>query len=185
MAGQPRLTLQSNNCLIYLAFSRTPTFFSHCVLVSRCTSVLHFIIPLNPLSAVASVFQVVDFASSILSKGKDLYKSSDGALRENAEAETVTVRLRELTDNRRFTTQVTNPEELQLHEICNETKVISETLYLHLIKLKVPRGQERRKWKSFRQALKTVWSKPDLDRLAGRLAELRNELDTHLLVSLR
>ena len=55
--------------------------------------------PLSALSVVASVFQVVDFASSIISKGKYLYKSSDGALRENAEAETVTVRLRELTEN--------------------------------------------------------------------------------------
>ena len=144
--------------------------------------------PLSALSVVASVFQVVDFASSIISKGKYLYKSSDGTLRKKAEAETVTVCLRESTENIGFTslrTQVTNPEELQLHKICIETKSISEALYLHLIKLKVPRRHEGRKWKSFRQALKTVWSKPDLDRLAGRLAELRNELDTHLLVSLR
>ena len=137
--------------------------------------------PLSALSVVASVFQVVNFASSIISKGRYLYKSSDGALRENAEAETVKVRLRELTENiglASVRTQATNPEELRLHEICIETKSISEELYLHLIKLKVSRGHEGRKWKSFRQALKTVWSKPDLDRLAGRLAEFRNSL-TH------
>ena len=62
--------------------------------------------PLDPLSAlfvVASVFQMVDFASSTISKGKYLYKSWDGALRENAEAETVTVRIQEFTEEIGFT----------------------------------------------------------------------------------
>lgn len=155
--------------------------------------------PLSALSVAASIIQVVDFAGNIVSKGKDLYKSSDGALRENTEAETVTVRLREMTmklkDSQIFLQgssanapvgpQMSKPEELQLQEICDECLSISEQLLLHLSKLKVQMGQESRKWKSFRQALKTVWSKPDLDGLARRLGELRNELDTHLLVSLR
>ena len=44
---------------------------------------------------------------------------------------------------------------------------------------------ENRKWKSFRQALKSVWSKQAIDEMAKRLEVLRADLDTHILEILR
>jgi hypothetical protein len=154
--------------------------------------------PLDPLSALsiaATVIQFVDFASKIVSKGKHIYKSTDGVIRENGETETVTLRLRDMAND---VLQQSKPleyldgldvEELsqdhRLQNICRECSRVSEELLLHLGSLKVPKGTEHRKWKSFRQALKSVWSKQELDAVAKRLDILRNELDTQILVLLR
>lgn len=145
--------------------------------------------PFSAFSAAASAVQLVDFAAKLVSKGKSIYKSTDGALRENAEAETVTARLRDLTqylkDSNSSRPHELGQQETQIQAICTECSQISETLLAHLSDLKVPRSQEGRKWKSFRHALKSVWSKKELDHLASRLAILKGELDSHILVFLR
>jgi hypothetical protein len=75
--------------------------------------------------------------------------------------------------------------KLSLQQICTECAAISAELLKHLPDLKVPKGQEHRKWKSFRHALKSVWSKSGVDEMARRLSVLREELDTHVLALLR
>ena len=77
------------------------------------------------------------------------------------------------------------PEEVRFCDICGECTGVSEKLLLFLGKLKVPNNKKYRKWKSFRQALTSVWSKHELDDMARTLAMLRSELDTQILVSLR
>jgi diphthamide synthase (EF-2-diphthine--ammonia ligase) len=73
----------------------------------------------------------------------------------------------------------------RIQRICKECQTLSKTLLEHLYKLKVPAGLEHRKWKSFRHALKGVWSKSELDRMSERLKSLREELDSHMLFLLR
>lgn len=157
--------------------------------------------PLSALSVAASIIQFVDFSSEIISKGKYLYNSSNGVLKENEQTETVTVRLQEMTRklneslrrsriNNPTTTQVPADPELQvqherLKEICQECSDASKELISRLGKLKVPTQTENRKWKSFRQALKSVWSKEAVDAMAKRLELLRNELDSQMLVLVR
>ncbi len=55
--------------------------------------------PLSALSVAAAVVQFVDFSAKIVSKGKQLYKSPGGVLRENEQTETVTKRLQNLAQN--------------------------------------------------------------------------------------
>jgi hypothetical protein len=164
--------------------------------------------PFTALSVAASVVQFVDFARTIVSKGKELYNSPGGALRENEETETVTMRLHVLSQKLKETFQdaTRTPQrpanvsaqldrqdrqrlEVQeypgLPDICNECAAVSAELIKHLRDLKVPKGQEHRQWKSFRHALKSVWSKNGVDEMARRLSHLRQELDTHVLVLLR
>lgn len=186
--------------------------------------------PLSALSVAASVVQFVDFARKIVSKGKQLYKSPGGALRENEQTETATKRLQDLIlklkdsfntpgtqrdppqspvpwaaeesedakelserqdRQRRERQEYLQQEEeekerdLRLQEIYNECAAVSAELLKHLRDIKVPKGQEHRQWRSFRQALKSVWSKDGVDDMARRLSVLREELDTHVLVLLR
>lgn len=170
--------------------------------------------PLSTLSVAASVVQFIEFAGKIVSKGRELYKSSSGALGENERTETVTKRLHDLTAKLKSSLQnasrtrqnparttVLQPaedvqeyvkqkedekeQELRLQEICNECAAVSAELLKHMTDLKVPKGQEHRQWKSFRQALKSVWSKKGVDDIARRLLVLRHELDTHVLVLVR
>jgi hypothetical protein len=62
---------------------------------------------------------------------------------------------------------------------------MSNQLLAKLNKLKVEDGQKHRGYKSFRQALKSVWAKGSIDEMAARLNAFRREMDAHILVSLR
>ncbi|KAF8855734.1 hypothetical protein BDZ45DRAFT_746174 [Acephala macrosclerotiorum] len=151
--------------------------------------------PLTALSVATSVIQVVDFSLKIVSKSRDLYRSNGGVLEENGETETVTIRPEDLTSRLQY------PEDIQdrtgqhgtdertqhnrLRDICQECSEASDELIAFLGKLKVPKWSENRKWKSFRQALKSVWSKKAIDQMASRLEVLRAELDSHILEILR
>ena len=49
----------------------------------------------------------------------------------------------------------------------------------------VSESSTRRKFRSFREALRSVWSMHDIDKLKSRLAAFRDELEVHLVVSIR
>ncbi|KAL1597954.1 hypothetical protein SLS60_008442 [Paraconiothyrium brasiliense] len=152
--------------------------------------------PISALSVAAAAIQFIQFSSHIVSKGRHIYNSSNGTTEENEFTETVTLRLKQLTSQ--LGVPSTNPimanvpesEELkevqkQIGAICTECTRLSKVLLDRLYALKVPTGAEHRKWKSFRHALKSVWSKQELDTLAERLRSLREELDTHMMFILR
>jgi hypothetical protein len=147
--------------------------------------------PLSALSVAASAVQFIDFARIIVCKSKALYLSTDGLLQENKRTETVTMRLKELAErvkaleNPPLSNSDANPTDSRLQPICMECGCISTELLQRLHQLKVPHQSKHRKWKSFRQALKSVWSKRELDNMANRLSELRSELDTEVLNLLR
>lgn len=148
--------------------------------------------PLSALSVAASVIQFVDFASKIICKGKEVYASVDGVLPENMQNETVTVRLLEMTKKLKkplvvvgCSSEEEHSQHRRLKQICEECSEISKELLEHLRVLKVPKGSEHRRWKSFRQALKSVWDKKAIDAMAKRLEGLRSELHTQVLVGLR
>jgi hypothetical protein len=148
--------------------------------------------PMSALSVAASVVQFVDFTSKIICKGKDIYHSVDGVLPENSQNKTVTVRLLEITNELEkplvdigSLSDENQSQYHQLQHICKECSSISKELLRHLKDLEVPRGSKHRRWKSFRQALKSVWDKEGIDAMAKRLERLRNELHTQVLVGLR
>jgi hypothetical protein len=150
--------------------------------------------PLSALSVAAAVVQLVDYGAGIVSKGTQLYKSVDGALGENIELETASIRLQQLSSGmqgslsqaRRDNTQG-SPAQVDQHleAMCNECVTVSQELVDKLETLKVPGDHPYKKWKSFRQALKSVWSKEKIEAIAERLCSLRAELNTHVVVSLR
>ncbi|CZR60300.1 uncharacterized protein PAC_10196 [Phialocephala subalpina] len=141
--------------------------------------------PLTALSVAGSVIQLVDFSLKIVSKSKELYRSNNGILEENAKAETVTTRLKQMTGRLKQANKSQSAENKEaysrLGDICKECAEASDELIRRLGKLEVPTWSDKRKWKSFRQALKTVWSKQAIDEMAKRLQALRAELDTHIL----
>ncbi|PMD34400.1 hypothetical protein L207DRAFT_468687 [Hyaloscypha variabilis F] len=146
---------------------------------------------LSALSVAASVAQFIEFGCSLVSKSKEIYESTRGLPKVYVEAENATNRLLELS--RRLTTSL-EIEKQSMHSdssdsdplkiICEECVKLSEKLLKKLEKLRLADGQNKRHWKSFRQALKTVWSKSSIDEIAKRLQSYRTELDSHILISL-
>jgi hypothetical protein len=140
----------------------------------------------------ASVVQFVTFTSDLISKSQAIYKSADGALVEQIELETITQNLMNLTkDLNRQTFVVSRPskwptlniDDRRLPELCEGCQEISKDLLKAIRSLKVE--GEHRKWKSFLQALSSIWNESKIDRLRERMDRYRNVIDTHLIVSIR
>jgi hypothetical protein len=75
--------------------------------------------------------------------------------------------------------------ELQLGKLCKDCNRAASDLLTALEKLKIEAGTKNRSWKSFRAALKSIWSKEEIEALAQRLESYRRQLDTRILVSIR
>lgn len=143
--------------------------------------------PLSALSVAAALFQFIDFTAKIVSKGNHLFQSANGILPENESIESTTIRLRDLAGPLQSQTPTVGgyPEDRALKALCGECVDIAMQLLAQLEKLKVPENCNNRRWKSFRQALKSVWSKDKVDELNKRLRGLDEQLRTHILLLLR
>ncbi|KAE8448727.1 hypothetical protein EG329_008942 [Mollisiaceae sp. DMI_Dod_QoI] len=162
----------------------------------------------DALYLAADIFQVIEFSAKIVSKGRELCRSPDGTLEENDGTGTVASRLQGMTQKlvTSLRPRPDPPKKNRLHEaanlsneneevpkiskeddkllrtICGNCIALSQTLLNYLGKLEVPTNDDGRKWKSFRQALKGVWSKGGVDDMARRLAEARKDLNAFVLI---
>ena len=144
--------------------------------------------PISALGLAASVAQFLTLATVIVSKGYQIYKAADGTLSELRDVEQITndlVNLNSRLIESLYTTADGRPskDELALEKLSVACANIGQQLLVRLQQLKV-KGPYR-KWKSARQALRSVWSKQEVDAIAGKLAMYREELEFHILVSLR
>ncbi|KAE9379537.1 hypothetical protein N431DRAFT_327470 [Stipitochalara longipes BDJ] len=147
---------------------------------------------LSALSVAASVAQFIEFACSLVSESKEIYQSADGLPFRQVEAFTAAKRLAELSERINASRQVDQPgvkdvstDDKALQAICDGCISVSKELTLKLKNLKAEDIQRFRGFKSFRQALKSMWSKKAFDDMERRLRGFQAELDAHLLVSLR
>lgn len=143
--------------------------------------------PLTALGLASNIVQLITFASDLVSKGREIYKSVDGALVENLELETITTTLQELSQSvhlpRRPRLEKLTKTERKLHELCHDCNDVSGQL-LGVIRGLKAKGPATR-WNSFRHALNSVWKENEIEALETRLDRYRRQLDTTLLMSLR
>ena len=145
--------------------------------------------PLTSLSLASNVIQIVDFSTQLVSKGYKIYKSADGTLAENVDAEAVTHSLKTLSGKLRGSIENNRSSELlseddqRLMKLCTNCQDLANELLTKFDRVKVT-GRNL-KWKSARQALKSVSKKDDLDQLVSRLQLYRSEIHLHITMSLR
>ncbi|KAK8012861.1 hypothetical protein PG991_010236 [Apiospora marii] len=141
--------------------------------------------PFSALSISAAAVQFIEFACKLVCKSKELYETIDGVTCDIEDTETVTTRLRGLSkDVKDGIPLARNSGHERLCQICDDCEQVSRTLCDRISRIRVSSWHSNRKWKSFRQALKCVWNKSELDSMAQRLASLRMELDTQTLALL-
>jgi hypothetical protein len=145
--------------------------------------------PLSCLGIASSIVQFVDFGLRVVSKGKQIYRSVDGSLAENLDLEIVTNDLLVLQAKLQcFRTAASSPQSDSYNANAFETlsRACADLAVRLLERLNMAKAQGRfRRWKSLRQALKSVWSKQDIEEMANRLHRFRSELQLHILVSLK
>jgi protein-arginine kinase activator protein McsA len=137
--------------------------------------------PLAIIALVGNVVQFVEFSGRLIAKSTELYRSSEGALAENIDAETAASHLVLISDNIQTTASSFSDEALK--RLCESCKSTADELIAALNKVKVNGKQNR--WKSMRRALRSVWSKEKIHELDGRLSRFKEELNLHILVDLR
>jgi len=144
--------------------------------------------PLSALGLAGNIVQFIDFGSKLVCKGRQIYKSSEGALDQHVDLEAITgdlVLLSAKIEPSKYGNQESNQQSkeeavlLKLTTACND---VALTLLTTLNSIKVT-GRHRR-WKSVRQALKTQLNTEKIEELSRRLSRLREELILHVTVSL-
>ena len=150
--------------------------------------------PLSALSVAAAVVQFAEYGTGIVSNAHELYKSTSGALSENIDLGVTAARLQTLSGNlqelqrRGKEGREQGPfeqNEQVLGSICEDCVEISEDLVERLSKLRVSEDSKHKRLSALKQAVKTVWSKEKIQETVEKLANLRNELNAHIPVSLR
>ncbi|KAI9778855.1 MAG: hypothetical protein M1839_007818 [Geoglossum umbratile] len=136
---------------------------------------------LAAIGLVGNIIQFVDFGGELISKTVEIQKSGTSALAENINIETATNDLALLSTNLRDSAESTS--DTALRELCQSCNTVATELLTVLDIVKVCGGQN--KWKSFRKAMRSVWSKDDIALLEQRLARLRDELNLRVTVDLR
>jgi hypothetical protein len=143
--------------------------------------------PLSALSVAASVVQFVDFAFGILSDARQLYE--DGELSINIQSSRVahdlgsfSKALRRSIREQSSTIALSNNEQ-ELETLCKECAVLAVDLRAQVENLK-PSGKGR-PWESVGQALKSMWSRKELNEIEAKLSKYRDAINSRLLGSLR
>ncbi|KAI9766575.1 MAG: hypothetical protein M1839_004873 [Geoglossum umbratile] len=136
---------------------------------------------LATIGLVGNIVQFVDFGSKLISKSVQLYKSNDGTLQENIDAETATNDLVLL--NNKLKSSANTAGDAALEKLCISCNDVAVELLEALDKLKVQGKRER--WKSMRKAIRSVWDKAHIQQIEGRLAGFKEELNLHIIVNLR
>lgn len=145
--------------------------------------------PITALGVAGSIVQLVDFGIKVVSKGNKIYYSGDGSTAENHDLENVANDLVLIQNRLRqslYPLGVYGPlseDEQALGDIGAVSSQVAEALLEQLNKAKA-QGRFRR-WKSLRQAVKSVSSKSQVEDLARRLVMLRDQFNLRILVRLK
>ena len=140
---------------------------------------------LDPVAAIGlagNIVQFVDFSWKLIDEARDLYGSSSGASQEHDLLELIFSDLNTLNDKLTAPTALgAIPESLR--NLASQCKDFVEQLFRILKDLKV-KG-DNRKWKSFLQALRTIWKKEQIEQLVKQLERLRDAMQFRLQIVLR
>ena len=131
------------------------------------------------LGLAANVLQLINFLADILSKGKEIYMSADGASKDNLAIEVIVRHLKDTLSQIQELSSITSSNVNNLQDEC--TKLVDELLTA-LEDLKV-QGKPSR-WKSVRKALKSVQSKGKIEQWLQRLESIREAYNTQLEIEI-
>lgn len=149
--------------------------------------------PMSALSAAAASVQFVDFSLELISKSKEIYKSTSGTLEEFTEI----MRSTKLLTHRKVEVQealnvgtlrpplAITAAQADLLELCGNYLKIGERLEDQLAKLKIVEETKHRRWQSLKQAIKSGWGKKEIRVTYDSLSSSKSDLMLYILVSVQ
>lgn len=142
--------------------------------------------PLSALTVACSVQQFVEFAGTLISKGRKFYK--EGGLPYHKDQVLAAARLSGLA---KTVSEALPPEqyglpsneETAIRSIARNCNATADEFVKILNK--VSADSKNRVWASFRQALKSEWSNKGIASMQAKLTSLSSQIGLHLLVILK
>ena len=138
--------------------------------------------PVAALGLAGNIVQFVDFSCKVLQDTKSLYKSTTGVSAENDVLEVICHDLTDL-DNALAAPSAPGAIPDSMRRLASMCRVVAAELLGILDKIRVRKPSQ--KWKSFVQALRSVWKKEQIEDLLKRMERLRNEIQYRLQWMLR
>ena len=135
------------------------------------------------LSLASSIVQFVDFGSKLVVQSTKIYKSNSGTSEEILDLKSLSRDLQDLTVGlqvRFIATSRADQGIAQLAKLCNnEAKALSSVLQ------RLSGNPDCGKWKTFLQALATLWEKDRIEALRKSLGLIQTQLVLHLVMLTR
>ncbi|PMD19918.1 hypothetical protein NA56DRAFT_574848 [Hyaloscypha hepaticicola] len=137
---------------------------------------------LAAFSLSGTILEFARFGMELLSDGRELYKSSQGALSANEQLELATSDLRALlvklrSRHRPPVIAQDEKDEETFQRILHRAEETAKELVERLERLKV-KGPKSRKWESVRKAVQSVWTKDEVEALTKKLERFKDAMDT-------
>ena len=159
-------------------------FVVHCPIQLRLPSLISriYLAPHLPVEVTCP-----ESSREVWEVASESYKSIDGRTATNRHAEItardfiiVTGRLSSSIDSCRLSSDAGNAA---LADLAGASVQVGEELLKHLEQARV--RNRHRLWQSFRKAVESVWSKGDIEIVAQKLRAYREQIQYHVLVSMR
>ncbi|KAH7092091.1 hypothetical protein FB567DRAFT_576556 [Paraphoma chrysanthemicola] len=146
--------------------------------------------PLTAMGVAGNVVQFVDFACTVVSKTRKIYRTGVGLSEDHLTLKIIGEDLVHISQRlgqplaplSSPSNQLSDAEEAleKINKACAEE---ADKLLVALNRLK--RTGSDKYWNSFKAALRTIWNQDEIDGMVKRLENFRNALDTHILIALR
>ncbi|KAM7195178.1 hypothetical protein V8F33_006852 [Rhypophila sp. PSN 637] len=146
-------------------------------------------VSLAALGMAGNIFQFVTLGCKLITKARKIHK--DGGVEEYVHLQVVVADVATCSDNLRVDLvsqqQTYGPlgeDDAALKDICSGCLEAAEEIQTALKQLN-PNGTPTTKWKSVRQALKSLWGKERMAELKDRLEMYNSQMESRILISLR
>jgi hypothetical protein len=142
------------------------------------------------IGLAGNIVQFLDLGTILLLKGQELYKSADGALKENLEIEKLASEVKSLSQKLtsethcRFLSDSTTEHTVAIRKLANTSHGLAEELLDILRSLKIDKKKIKR-WDSFKKSFRSVMKKDKIRDLERRLGNIREEICLQLVVLLK
>ncbi|PVI03076.1 hypothetical protein DM02DRAFT_698828, partial [Periconia macrospinosa] len=154
--------------------------------------------PFSALSLAGNIVQFLDFGQKLLSKGKEIYKSAEGTTTTHIELELIYDDLWAVSDklaarappspanysSDNLTDYRLSIVDDQISQLATSCQTLAQELLSIVRELRVDPGSKHRKWESFRQAMKSLGKKSQIEALQQRLNAFRDEMTIRLVAVL-
>ncbi|CAH0044479.1 unnamed protein product [Clonostachys solani] len=128
----------------------------------------------------SNILQFVDFTSQLIGDGNKIYHSEEGSSTETIQIQQITRDLRKVADNLLTRHKYPTDTDSQVTELARLCHAVAEQLLEVLQTLKI-KNDTRRRWRSFYQALNTVWKKEKIEALQATLNNFRAQLTLRII----